>query len=154
LEGTESPIFERRPGFVNEVDGCKVFGCNLSAAWKRAGFSGEKIFTTLCDSHHGPTFPHGRHFDSQHWFRGRVRKPSSSRLSRGSSGKGKPRLASFVQGSPVAARYRPPASATGTRYYLVIVICKRLRGDDFLRGRFLFWRENSCLDIVGLWSGL
>ena len=39
---------------------------------------------------------------------------SLSRLARGSSGKGKPRLASLVQGSPVAACYRPPASATGT----------------------------------------
>ena len=34
----------------------------------------------------------------------------------GQQWKGKPRLASFVQGSPVAACYRPPASATGTHY--------------------------------------
>src|SRR5512146_812091 len=93
------------------------------------------LHSTWCDGRHGPTFLIRRHFDCQHWFRERVRKFSSSRLSRGSSGKGKPRLASFVQGSPVAARYRPPASATGPRYYLVSY--KRLRSDGFLRGRFI-----------------
>ena len=64
--------------------------------------------------------------------RGRARKPSQSRETRGSSGKGKPLPASLIQGSPVAARYRPPAAATGSHIYLVQ--CKRLRGEAFLRG--------------------
>ena len=43
--------------------------------------------------------------------------------------------ACFVnKGLPVAARYRPPTPATGPRLYLVYV--KRLRSDEFLRGRF------------------
>ena len=50
----------------------------------------------------------------------RTRKRFSlSRATRSSSGKGKPRLASFHKGSPVAARYRPPASATGPAFILV-----------------------------------
>ena len=40
---------------------------------------------------------------------------SLSRATRSSRGKGKPQLASFVQGSPVAACYRPPVPATGPR---------------------------------------
>ena len=63
--------------------------------------------------------------------RRRVRKSSLSRETRGSSGKGKPRLASFSKGSPVAARYRPPAPAAGPRSYLVK--CKRPRRDVILR---------------------
>ena len=43
---------------------------------------------------------------------------------------------SFVSlGSPVAARYRPPASATGPLHYLVLI--QGLRRDVILRGRFL-----------------
>ena len=51
--------------------------------------------------------------------RGHVRRPSLSRETRGGSGKGKPRLASFIQGSPVAAHYRPPVSATGPRQLIL-----------------------------------
>ena len=40
---------------------------------------------------------------------------SLSRATRSSRGKGKPQLSSFVQGSPVAACYRPPVPATGPR---------------------------------------
>src|ERR1035441_9914306 len=38
---------------------------------------------------------------------------SLSLATRSSRGKGKPQLASFVQGSPVAVYYRPPVLATG-----------------------------------------
>ncbi len=78
------------------------------------------------------------------WFGGRARKSSLSRATRGSSGKGKPPLASFVQGSPVAARYRPPASATGPRFSLVK--CKRLQSEVFLWRRiFLRLTTPVCL---------
>ena len=49
--------------------------------------------------------------------------------------KGEAATTSFKQGSPVAARYRPPASATGPRFYLVFI--QGLRREVILRGRFV-----------------
>jgi hypothetical protein len=71
----------------------------------------------------------------------RTRKRFSlSRATRSSSGKGKPRLASFHKGSPVAARYRPPASATGPALILVLHH-RRLRSEDLLRRCFSVCRS-------------
>ena len=81
-------------------------------------------------------------------FGERVRRFPLSRAARSSRGKGKPQRASSVQGSPVAARYRPPAPATGLPE-VFLVFCKRLRGVDFLRRRFFCACAHS---ITGLGS--
>ena len=69
-------------------------------------------------------------------FGGRVRKPSLSRLIRGSSGKGKPRLVSFSAGI-TSSRALPTSSAGYWSPSLVLfhILDKRLRSGDFLRGR-------------------
>ena len=71
------------------------------------------------------------------WFGGRVRKLSLSRATRGSSGKGKPRLASFSAGI-TSSRVLPTSSAGYWSPSLSCVISsfyKRLRRDVILRGR-------------------
>ena len=70
------------------------------------------------------------------WFGGRVRKPSLSRATRGSSGKGKPRLASFSAGI-TSSRVLPTSSAGywSPSLSCVIQIDKRLRREVILRGR-------------------
>ena len=74
---------------------------------------------------------------------------SLSRATRSSRGKGKPQLTSFVQGSPVAACYRPPVPATGPR---LLVTYKRLRSEDFLRRPFLpvFCYESGCPTLAAV----
>lgn len=94
----------------------------------------------------------------------KVRKPvirlPLSRVARGGSGKGKPRLASLL-GSPVAAYYRPPVPATGPRLLLVHFLyykasaseAKSSFGGDFLGSHkivqhfseFLNQRSGNCV---------
>ena len=89
------------------------------------------------------------------WFGRPVRMSSLSRATRGSSGKGKPLLASFVQGSPVAACYRPPASATGPRLSWFVTSASEATssfGGDFLPC-FITRSESICqrmYDLQGL----
>ena len=161
MEGTESPIFECRPCFVNarriaqpllnqfraaQFDTrfrTQIFSLTpLVPGSFFTGFHPEIYAHNSCDGRHGDNFPHERNFDCQQWFGERVRKLSLSRQTRGSSGKGKPRLASFVQGSPVAARYRPPASATGTHLSWLSTSASEA---TFSFGGDLFCLEVPCL---------
>ena len=68
------------------------------------------IDTIPCDGRHGPNSLHQETLRLSTWFGGRVRKPSLSRATRGSSGKGKPRLASFSAGI-TSSRALPTSSA-------------------------------------------
>ena len=73
-----------------------------------------------------------------------------SRATRSSRGKGKPQLASFVQGSPVAEYYRPPVPATGSH----LLTCERQappksRFPSGVFFRLLTWNVISPLEYRG-----
>ncbi len=59
-----------------------------------------------------------------------VRRFSLSRVIRSGSGKGKPRLASVLLGSPVAAYYRPPSASYWSPSSSCEFTSKRLRSED------------------------
>jgi hypothetical protein len=143
---TETPIFEREARFVNLAAPAKAVGKRTGPRELTLGSKFPKRSARCCDRRHGRVGSDRRKSNCRHGSGNKNTTIPLSRAERSSRGKGKPQLASSVQGSPVAARYRPPAPATGPRAYLGIY---KRKGSEELQMQTVFSTLFESHELTG-----